>query len=52
MIENKTTHQTRKPPQKYKKFPRYLKNPKNLKSSKKIEIHAVGYSKNQQLGKK
>ena len=49
--ENKSSHETRKPPQKNKKFPRYLKNPKNLKSSEKNENHAVGYSKNQQLGK-
>ena len=49
--ENKPTNETRKPPQKKQKFPRYLKNPKNLKSSEKNENHAVGYSKNQQHGK-
>ena len=40
-----------KPAGKNEKFPRYLKNPKNLKSSKKNEIHAVGYSTCQQLEK-
>ena len=49
--ENKTSHETRKPPTKNQKFSRYLKNPENLKLSEKNEIHAVGYAKNQQLGK-